>query len=202
MATCDLNALKVSVNSANSKLTTAQKGFDDATQKYNDCLPPAKKAENAMAAAKDAIASIEKESGELTHMNEFLLKQLGKESEAYSTYSDLADIVKEESEKLKAEIGDLKSQIRTERRKFLDAAPSVSPAVGGLYYTKVPDNQVIIAFLVCFGAFLIAVSFLIYLNLIPLEYFMKMTVPERFKMIGVVVVGSLVFMYAGFYLFT
>lgn len=103
---------------------------------------------------------------------------------------------------LQNEIEAVKADIRKERRVFMDSDVSVSPAVGGLYFTKVPDNQILIAFLSCFGAFLLFVGLLIIFNKIPVDYFQGLTMPNRLMTVGLVWCMSLIFTYIAFFAFT
>jgi hypothetical protein len=103
---------------------------------------------------------------------------------------------------LQAEIDAVKADIRKERRVFLDSNVDVSPAVHGLYFTKVPDNKILIAFLSCFGAFLLFVGLLVIFNKIPLEYFQGLTMPNRLTTVGLFWCIALIFTYIAFFAFT
>jgi hypothetical protein len=106
------------------------------------------------------------------------------------------------AKELQDEIDAIKADIRKERRVFMDSDVSVSPAVGGLYFTKVPDNQILIAFISCFGAFLLFVGLLIILNKVPIGYFQGMTMPNRLTTVGLVWSIALIFTYISFFAFT
>lgn len=106
------------------------------------------------------------------------------------------------NKELEAEIEAVKADIRKERRVFLDSNVDVSPSVGGLYFTKVPDNQILIAFLSCFGAFLLFVGLLIIFNKIPIDYFQGLTMPNRLTTVGLFWSIALIFTYIAFFAFT
>lgn len=136
----------------------------------------------------------------LDKISTFLLKQLKRETD--SSNKHLEQVVTETSAKLESEIDTLKSQIRLERRRFLDANPSESTAVAGLYYTEEGDNRAIIIFLVCFGLFLLIGSMLFLYGLIPLAYDANTTFSQRLIVVAATWVVSLVAMYIGFFTLT
>jgi len=103
---------------------------------------------------------------------------------------------------LQAEIEAVQADIRKERRIFLDSNVSASPAVGGLYFTKVPDNKILIAFITCFGAFLLFGGLLIILNKIPIDAFANMTMSNRLTTVGLFWCLTLILSYILFYSFT
>jgi len=193
---------RIQVNSAQAALDLAQQARDGARSDYNTCLGPAATGDAAVADAQPTLDRLQKEAGELSTMHEITLQMLQRESETLGAVKGLGDIAEDRSADLQKEIDELKATIRTEKRKFLDASPSVSPAVGGLYFTTSPDNQTLIAFLSCFGAFLLFVSLLIVLNMIPIDYFVNMTQDDRIKLVGILWVVAIVATYAGLYVFT
>ena len=166
------------------------------------CLPPDQQGAARLETVSPAIRDAETEATQLFFMNEFLLGLLQKETGTEQTLIDLAVIAEEDMIKLQTQIDDLKSQIRTKRRIFLDSSPQKSPAVAGLYFTKVPDNQVLIAFLITFGAFLLFVGLLVILNHIPIDYFRNLRAQERYTTVAMVWGSSIVIMYVGMYMFT
>jgi hypothetical protein len=193
---------RIQLNSAQSAFDTARQARDQNRTAYLQCQGPSAVNAAAVSDAQGEISQIRKEGEELLYMHEFLLKQLGREAARETTYQDLESIVGGEAAKLNDEIEHLKSEIRTERRRFLDADPSVSPAVAGLYFTRTPDNQVLITFLVGFGAFLLFSGALILMDLIPLAYFNRMTGGERLKIVGGYWLVSLLLAYTGLYMFS
>jgi hypothetical protein len=89
-----------------------------------------------------------------------------------------------------------------EKRRFLDASPSTTTAVAGVYFTQQPDNQLLIAFLTCLVAFLLFVGILVILNKFPgLSTLLRDTNTwERVKIVGGFWVICLLITYI--YLFT
>ena len=193
---------RIQVNSSQQAMDLATQARDQARSDYLQCLGPAEVGQAALADAADEMERVRKESLELFQMNELVLQMLGREAQSTETVRDLYKYTGEEANNLQKEIDRLKASIRTEKRKFLDASPSTSPAVGGLYYTQTPDNKLLIAFLSCFGAFLVFVSIAVMANMIPVDYFLKLSSGERVKIVAAMWVLSLVAVYAGFYLFT
>jgi hypothetical protein len=202
MASQSCEVKRIQVNSAQQALDIAQQGRDQARTDYLACLGPQEQGNAAIQDAQPEIDRLAAESKELFSMNEVVLQLLGRESQVQNTIVDLARYTQQEGQSLQNEIDELKVAIRTERRKFLDGAPSVSPAVGGLYYTQTPDNKLLIAFLSCLGAFLLFVSVAILMNMVPLDYVLKLTSGERIKIIGLLWVVALGASWGGLYLFT
>jgi hypothetical protein len=190
----------------NTLIQSREKLDSDIAQTSSDylqtCLPPDQQGAARLETVSPAVRSAESEAEQLFFMNEFLLGLLAKETGTEQTLIDLAGIAEGEMEKLQKKSDELKSQIRTKRRIFLDSSPQKSPAVGGLYFTKVPDNQVLIAFLSTFGAFLLFVGLLIILNQIPIQYFLGMVTRERYTTVATMWVAGFIIMYVGMYLFT
>lgn len=198
--TCEVK--RIQVNSAQQALDLATQGRDQARADYLSCLGPQEQGNAALADAQPTIDRLAAEGMELFKMNELVLQILGREAQAQATVADLSSYTEQEAQRLRDQIEKLKSSIRTERRKFLEASPSSSPAVGGLYYTTTPDNKMLIAFLSCMGMFLVFASALLLLNMIPVPYFTNLTAGERAKIVGIVWVVALVATWCAFYLFT
>jgi hypothetical protein len=174
--------------------------LEAARADYLSCLGPTARGSAALDEARERMDLAVREGEGLLKMNEFLLTSLRRESGSGSTLGTLEDLASDTIASTEADIEALKAQIRSQRRRFLDAAPSVSPAVGGLYYTQTPDNQVLIAFMACFGAFLAFLSVLVLMNQMPgLEY---LTMGERVKYVVVGWIAAAIVVYVGFYLFT
>lgn len=180
--------------------TTAQAQLNQATANYMSCLGPQERGAVSAQNAQPAIDRATKESEGLVFLNTITLNQLQKETGDEKVLGELADIAVKDMEKMQKEIDELKSQIRTEKRKFLDGEPSVSPAAGALYFTKNSDNQMLIAFLSCFGIFLLFASVAYAMGYIPLIN--KPTGGEIIKIIGTFIIASIILMYLGFYMFT
>jgi hypothetical protein len=200
VGTCE--AKKIQANSKQSLMTQATQDYNASKSDYMACLGPQEQGAEALEDAKSVMDKLAKEADTLTYIDNFILKQLGREVEAGSTLSTLADLATGESEKLREEIDQLKTDIRTERRRFLDASPSSSPAVAGLYFTSEPDNQVLLLFLTCFGAFLLFTSLLLMFNKIPIQAIQSLTDSERIILIAASWVLAIIMMYVGFFSFT
>jgi hypothetical protein len=193
---------RIQMNSAAATMDQARQGRDEARRDYLTCMGPQAQGDAAEQDAADTIRRLVSESEELFRMNETVLQMLNRETQNQQAIGGVSEIAQEKASDMKAEIDQLKTAIRTQKRKFLDASPSKSPAVAGMYYTKTPDNQALIAFLVAFGVFLVLISVLIMFNMIPVAYFLGMTENDRFKLVGIIWAVSLIAGYAGFYLFT
>ena len=193
---------RIQLNSTQSAVDQATLARDTAKKDYVSCLPTGEQGQMALADAQPALDKLLKEAEEVAYMHQFVLGQLGREASTSGTLVTLGEVAEGEVKKMQTEIDTLKTDIRTERRRFLDASPSTSPASGGLYFTKVPDNQLLIAFLSCFGAFLLFGSVLVFLNHVPLYFFTAMTMGDRIKFLGSVWVAAIILMYIGFFAFT
>ncbi len=209
MASQSCEVKRIQVNTAQQAVDLATQGRDQAQTDYLACLGPQEQGAAALANAKPEMDRLEKESLELFKMNEVLLQMLGREAQAQGTVADLALYTEQEAQSLRNQIDALKASIRTERRKFLDASPSVSPAVGGLYFTKTPDNKILIAFMSCMGIFLLFVSAVILLNMVPelttdpnSFKFANLQIGERVKIVAILWVVAVVATWCAFYLFT
>lgn len=194
-ATCDITSKRAVVNSAQAALDTAKAD-------YMNCLPTTERPAAALASVADQDAAYTKEAGQLDFMSQFLVKQMAAETGTDPSLNSIRELAHDSKESLQKEIETLKAEISKERRIFLDSDAQRSPAVGGLYFTLVPDNKILIAFLSCLGAFLLFASLLLFLNHIPIQYFMAMTMGERLKLIGGALGGALVITYASFFAFT
>jgi hypothetical protein len=172
-----------------------------ARAEYLACLGPQAQGEAAVAAAQGRFDVVAREARGLGTMNEILLRQLEREVGG-GAVGDAEQLLRDELTSVESQIEELKAAVRKGRRQFLDSAPSVSPAVGGLYFTRTPDNQMLIAFLSCFGAFLLFSGCLVLLNQIPAFGLDRLTSGERVKLVLGFWGVSLVLMYAGFFLMT
>jgi hypothetical protein len=201
MASCDLAQIKE--NSARSALDLARKDFEEKRQARLTCQGPAAIGEAALSEAQSDIDRLTAEGEQLTYMNEFLLRQLEKEKNAAGTYQALSDLVAAEVIKVESELESVKSAIRTERRRFLDADPSAPTAVAGMYFTKEPDNQALIAFIACYCAFLLFTGLVVLLRLVPQgTYFSNLSQGESVKIVIAYWAAGLLLAYGGFWLFT
>ncbi len=198
MASCDSATIETKRIARNS----AEAAYNKANTDYESCLPLNDRIEEAFARVKPTADAITKEANQLEAMGKFLLRQMQQDTGSDASVEQMKAMAQGEIKGLQEEIEELKAQIRKERRVFLDSDPQVSPAVAGLYFTKVPDNRVLIAFLTAFGGFLLIMSLLIILNHLPFQYFQNMTMAERLKIVAGGWVGSFVLMYIGFMTFT
>jgi hypothetical protein len=189
MDQCDLTVEGAKVASANAALVAAQASF-------MQCLPTSKRAEAALTSVKTQDALYASEADQLNFISNFL------NSQTTGGLDSIKDMAHKASESLKKEIDDLKADIRKERRIFLDSGAQISPAVGGLYFTLVPDNQILIAFLSCLGSLMLFMSALIFLNKIPIAYFSAMTFVNRLVFVGSSWIFILILTYVSFFSFT
>jgi hypothetical protein len=174
--------------------------LNSAKAAYTGCLGPAAVASAALDEAATPLQRAEMQGAQLMVLNDLYLKQLKAAEDP--NMDALTGLAVERIETLQAEIDGLKGDIRKQRRRFLDADPSSSPAVGGLYFLKVPDNKVIVGFLSAFGSFLLFASLLIVLGHVPFPPFSAMSADERYKTVGVMWGVSILLMYLAFFMFT
>lgn len=193
---------RIQQNSAQALIDQAQQAYNQAKTDYLSCLGPQAQGPVLLEDAKPAMDKISAEAETIMYMERFILDQLKREANNDKTLSLLSTAAAEETEKIQKEIEDLRAEIRTEKRRFMDSSPTASTAVAGFYFTKQPDNQVLIAFLSCFGAFLLFAGLLVLMNHIPLNALKVLTMGDRVKLVGAIWVASIVLMYVGFFAFT
>ena len=193
---------RIQMNTAQQTLEAAKASFEQTRTAYITSLQPVDRSRMLLKEIEPVVERLDKEANELAYINTFIMKQMGQGLGSSDTLASLNDMATGEIESMQKEIDGIKSQIRLERRRFLDAGPNVSPAVGGLYYTKVPDNQVLIALLSVTGILLAIVSALIIMNHLPFAYFQAMTMSERVKLTGVIWVAGIVAILVGLWTFT
>jgi hypothetical protein len=198
---CDVK--RIQQNSAQAMVDQANQAFKQAKTEYIACLGPREQAQTYMADVTPERNAINKEVEALVYMENFILKQLKREISGGETVSTLLESARKEADSLRANIDTLNATIRKDRRTFLDAGPSVSTAVNGLYFTQEPDNQVLIAFLSCFGAFLLFSGVLILMNRLPIPYIQdQLTSGNRVQLVIGGWILSLILAYTGLYMFT
>jgi hypothetical protein len=195
MALCDVQ---------NAQKNSAKAALDVATTAYTQCLPLAERQNMAIESAKPALEKSLNEARQIEYMSSFLLKQLARETDADKTLGTIREVGEESLDTMNKEIDELKANIRLERRIFLDSDPQKGTAVAGLYFTNVPDNQVLISFLATFGVFWLMLGILILRGLLPspggyLEY---LGTRERYSLVGGSWLGIAVLTYIGLYTFT
>jgi len=185
---------------AQQQLSIQQQAVDSTQNDLASCMGVTGKV--AIANARSDITSYTTEAAATQAMTNTLLSQIQRDVKMNSVLSSVSDIAQDETDKMKEEIETLKAEIRKERRLFLDADPSAPTATAGLYYTKEPDNQLLIAFIICFCIFLGVITALLLLNHIPIKYLTDLAMGERIKIVGVMWVASLLIVYVGFFTFT
>lgn len=193
---------RIQQNSAQALIDQANQAFTQAKNDYLACLGPEEQGQAHLDDAKPAMERIGKEIEAIVYMERFILGQLEREAKNGTTITTLAASAHDEADKIRKEIDELQSHIRTEKRKFLDASPSKTTAVAGLYFTGEPDNQVLIAFLSCFGAFLLFTGLLVIMNHVPIAYFQALTPNERLMSVGTMWITAIVVTYIAFFSFT
>jgi len=173
--------------------------FTNAERDFtNNCMTPQERSSLATNTIATQVSAYNMEGEQLLVMSNFLDKQ----TDSTGNTAVLLNVVQDTLNELNAEIDTIKADISKERRIFMDSDASVSPAVGGLYFTLVPDNKILIAFMSCMGAFLLFVSVLILLNKIPFYYFEALTYPNRIVTVAVLWSTAIIFTYLFFFAFT
>ena len=186
------------------QLNSARQAYEDAQQAYISTLDPSKQSQvrGQEPDAKQLMA--EAEAAAL--VSEVMLNSLQNTITHHSVPAKVADAItsmaSEDTKRLQKEIEETKAQIRVEKRKFLDGGPQVSPAVGGLYFTAVPDNQALLVFLSCYSAFWLFLGVMLLTNQIPIPYISGMTSGDRIKLVVSTWVLLIVVTYLGFFMFT
>ena len=193
---------RIQQNSAQATVDQATTALKQAKSEYIACLGPQEAGAVAFQDSQPAMDAAQKEAETLRFLQTFVLKQLAREASAEQTMDVLSAAARDEETKLREEIEQVKSEIRTERRRFLDAQPSVSPKVNGLYFTTEPDNQVLIAFLACFCSFLLFVGLMVIMNKFPGGFLLPMSSGERIKIVVAGWVAVLIVTYIFFFTFT
>ena len=193
---------RIQQNSAQATVDQATSALKQAKSEYISCLGPQEAGAVAFQDSQPAMDAAQKEAETLRFLQTFVLKQLAREASAEQTMDVLSAAARDEETKLREEIEQVKSEIRTERRRFLDAQPSVSPKVNGLYFTTEPDNQVLIAFLACFCSFLLFVGLMVIMNKFPGGFLLSMSSGERIKIVVAGWVAVLIVTYIFFFTFT
>jgi hypothetical protein len=184
------------------QLNSAEYAAEQAQAAYIASLPVPEQAAFYLGQAAPAMNAAKREAQQLENTCGFVLELMKRETGGSGSLQELQQATEQQFQDLTEEIERLKSQIRMERRQFLDAQPSVSPAVGGLYFTQVPDNQLLIALMATLGALLVFVSAGIYLGLFPVEYLLATAVSERLTLIAVLWAVAVLGTYLGLYTFT
>ena len=193
---------RVQQNSAQATVDQATQAYNQAKSDYLSCLGPQEQGSALIEDVRPVMERIIKEVDTITYMEDFILQQMKRELKNDQTVGLLAETAQAEGDKIRHEIETLRTEVRTERRKFLDSNPSATTAVAGLYFTGEPDNQVLIAFVSCFGAFLLFTGLLVLMNHVPLASIQALSSGERIKLVATFWIASLVLAYIGFFSFT
>lgn len=195
-------AFSVNLNQSTVDLQTATEKVRESKRAYMTCLP---EKERGAIALKDAASDVNRMTADartIDTMSQFILKQLGRETGTMASIGVLKDLATDTSAKLESEIDDLKSSIRLERRRFLDASPSASTAVAGLHFTQEPDNRLIIIFLSCFGSFLLLGGLIVLYGFVPVYFITNASFTQRLITVLSTWLFALFAMYIGFFTFT
>lgn len=177
---------------------TATAALEAAKKDYLSCLGPQAQGSAALSEAQGSLGAAATEAEQLQYMNQFLLAQMGRETGNDQTMVALTEMAGTEIAEMRTQIDELKSQIRTQTRRFLDSDPTAPMSVAGLYYTQVPDNRVLIGFLASFGAFLLFAGLLVIMDKLPFAPFNVMFPGERIKFVVIGWIAATVLMYVGF----
>ena len=195
MAQCDVQ---------NAQKNSAKAALDVATTAYIQCLPLVDKQTIALESAKPDLERSLNEAKQIDYMSRFLLKQLERETATDATLGSIQQIGAESLDTMNKEIDELRANIRLERRIFLDSDPQKGTAIAGMYFTNIPDNQVLIAFLTTFGAFWLFLGILVIRGLLPSpgRYLEYLGTRERYSLVGGTWLGVAILTFLGFYTFT
>lgn len=183
-------------------MNSADYAAEQARAAYIASLPVPDQANFYVTQAQPKMEEASREARQLEATGHFVLGLLARETGSAGSLDAAHGMAQEEVLGLEEEVEHLKEQIRMERRLFLDSQPSVSPAVGGLYFTRVPDNQVLIALMATLGFFLLFVSVGLYFGLFPIPFLEATSVRERLMVIVGLWSVSVVVGYVGLYTFT
>jgi hypothetical protein len=183
-------------------MNSATYAAEQARAAYVASLPVPDQAAYYVGQAQGAMDTASREARQLEATGHFVLGLLVRETGSAGSLDAVHDMTAQEVSGLEEEIERLKEQIRMERRVFLDSQPTVSPAVGGLYFTRVPDNQVLIALLSTVGALLVGLTVGIYLGLFPIPYLEATTARDRLMIIAGLWSVTILMGYLGLYSFT
>ena len=194
--------LMAAYNQAKANIGQLNEDISKAKGAYLNCLGPEQKGNALLGEAEPAMAKAQAEADTIAYMEKFILTQLERETGTDKTLNSMASIAEEEITTMRSEIDELKTSISTEKRRFIDASPSASTAVAGIYFTGQPDNQVLIAFLCCFFAFLLITGILLITNHIPMDALNRLSFAERLQMVGLSWLLGIILMYVGFFMFT
>lgn len=193
---------RTSYNQANASVEAANNTLKSSKLAYQTCLADKDKSSLASQLMTDLNAdrtSIAALAQTTDTMSSFILKQLRRESGIDGGLSALNDLAHETQTSLESQIDELKTSIRTERRRFLDASPSATTGIGGLlFFTQEPDNNLILIFLGCLGALLVALTLIITNNQLPIAS----AGSQNLMLVAALWIGTIVATIVGFFTFT
>lgn len=184
------------------QMNSAEYAAQQARAAYIASLPVPDQANFFVTDAQPKMDAASREGRQLEATGHFVLGLLARETGSAGSLDTVHAMTEQEVGDMEAEIERLKQQIRMERRAFLDAQPSVSPAVAGLYFTKVPDNQVLIGLLSAVAALLTFLTVGIFLGLLPIYYLTALGTRERVYVIVGLWAATILMGYLGLYSFT
>jgi hypothetical protein len=178
-----------------------QISLNQAQRDLESCLSPEARTQMRVDNESSRLGRLQDEADALWKMDVTVLTVLEREHLGGGT-AGASDIVRGQVTSVQDQIDDAKAQIRRERRLFLDASPSVSPAVSGLYFTRTPDNQLLILFIVGYCGFLAVLSALLLVGAIPGEYIAAFTMGDRVKTVAILWGAGLLLAYLVLFVFT
>ncbi len=178
-----------------------QISLNQAKRDLESCLTPEARTQMRLDNESARLGRLQDEADALWRMDVTVLTVLDREHNSGGG-EGASELVRDQVSTVQKQIDDAKAKIRLERRLFLDASPSVSPAVGGLYFTRTPDNQLLILFIVGYCGFLAALSALLLLGAIPGQYFAAFTMGDRVKTVVILWIAGLLLGYLGLFVFT
>lgn len=184
------------------QMNSAESNAEQARTAYISSLPVAEQASYFMDTVGPRIDTASREAQQLQQIDRFVLSVLERETGSIGSLDSVKEMTDKEISKMEEEIEHLKTQIRMERRLFLDAQPSVSPSVAGTYFLQVPDNRLLLAFMITTAIFLSLISIGIFLGLFPIPRLEATTVRERIFLIAGLWSATILIVYLGLYSFT
>jgi len=181
-------------------VNSAKTALEAETAKYLKCLPSNESRNRTLQTVEQQNSAYIIEVDQLNYLSKTLLSKVSDSSGDPTV--ELQTVINDAIKDLKNQQEVVKNDIRKEQRIFTDSNIQQSPAVAGLYYTQVPDNKILIAFMTCFGAFLLFIGLMIIFGLSPVDYFTNMMMGERLMTVGLLWSVSLIFTYIFFFAFT
>ncbi|NDB85605.1 MAG: hypothetical protein EB127_23310 [Alphaproteobacteria bacterium] len=180
-------------------VNAAKTALETETAKYLKCLPSTESRSKTLQTVNQQNSAYAIEVDQLNYLSKTLMTKI---TDSSGDPSVLQTVINDAIQDLQNQQEVIKHDIRKEQRLFTDSNIQQSPAVAGLYYTQVPDNKILIAFMSCFGAFLLFIGLMIIFGLSPIDYFTNMLMGERLMTVGLMWSVSLIFTYIFFFAFT